>query len=295
MSPTPTSVRPTLKRVMFTTDFSSVSEKVLSHAVAITRRYRSKIYVAHVIPPDLYKSVPKEILPDAVKQTRAHVQHEMSRLLHGGKLRRLRHQVLIEEGDIADVLLRLVRKHAIDLLVIGTRGHRGVKRTLLGSVAEKVFRQAPCPVLIVPSAAREAGRITRILYPTDFSQQSMQAAPYAFSLAHHYGAKLIVLHVVQEEIHSVADLARRRKLVENRMKKSGLGRALQELEAELAVEFGEAAQKIRGAAAEWQADLIVLAVRQDKPTIAHLTEGTAYKVVRLSPCPVLAVSRRRKE
>ena len=285
--------RISFRRVLFATDFSLSSEIVLSHALTIARRYRSKMYVAHVIPPELYKAVPREILKEAVNRTREHAQHEMSRLMRLGGLRQLRHQTVIEEGDVATVLLRLVREHGIDLLVIGTRGHRGVKRMLLGSVAEKVFRQAPCPVLIVPPRAGEQVRVGRILYPTDFSQHSLQAAPYALSLSRHYRAKLILLHVVEEKvIESVADLDRRRTLAEKKLHQSILKKVDLEVKPELAVEFGEPAQRIRKVAAEWQAGLIVLAVRRAKPTSAHLTEGTAYKVVRQAPCPVLTIRRR---
>ena len=284
--------RSSLKKILLATDFSSVSPIVLAHAVAVARRYKSKLYVAHVIPPDMYTSVPAEILQQAVKETRQHAHHEMSSLLRLGGLRRLRHQAVVEEGEVADVLLRLAREHAIDLLVIGTRGRRGVKRLLLGSVAEKVFRQARCPVLIVPPAAGEEVRITRILYPTDFSKASLQAAPYAFSLARHYRAKLILLHVFEGNIHSIEGLARQRTLVQKRLKRSVLKDVDLDVKPELTVEFGEPAERIRKAAAEWQASLIVLAVRRDKAKVAHLAEGIAYKVVRQAPCPVLTVRRR---
>jgi nucleotide-binding universal stress UspA family protein len=279
--------------VLFATDFSLSSEIVLSHAVGIARRYSSRLYMAHVTPPELYRSVPDEILKEAVKRTREHVQHEMSRFIRLYGLRQMRHRTLLEEGNIVEVLLRLVREHAIDLLVVGTRGHVGVKRMLLGSVAERIFREAACPVLVVPPSAGERGRVFRILYPTDFSQRSLQAAAYAFSLARHYRAKLILLHVVEgASVHSVADLNRRRGGVEQRLKKSVLGKVELELKPELAVEFGEPAQRIRKVASEWQVELIVLAVRRAKPTTSHLAEGTAYKVVRQSPCPVLTVRRR---
>jgi len=284
--------RISLKRVLVATDFSVSSEIVLSYAAAIARRYRSKIYLAHVTPPELYRSVPREILKSAVTRTREHVRHEMSHLIRAGGLKKVRHQVLLEEGDIANVLLRLIREHAIDLLVIGTRGNRGVKRMLLGSVAEKVYRQASCPVLIVPPRAGERVRISRILYPTDFSQSSLRAAPYAFSLANHHRARLILLHVVEDTVvHSVADLNRQRQLVQDRLKKSISAAAELEFKPELEVSFGEPARRISKVAAEWQAGLIVLAVRPASLTTAHLREGTAHKVVRQAPCPVLTTRR----
>ena len=288
------SARISLKRLLFATDFSLSSAIALSHALAVARRYRSKLFVAHVIPPETYQSVPPEIRKEAVERTREHAQHEMSRLIRSKGIQKLRHQTMIEEGDIADVLLQLVRGHAIDLLTIGTRGHRGVKRMLLGSVAEKVFRQAPCPVLIVPPRAGEQARVNHILYPTDFSKHSLQAAPFAISLARHYRAKLIVLHVAEEAtLHSVSDLNQRRKSVERRLRKAVLSEVELPVKPELAVEFGEPAERIRRVAGEWQAGLIVLAVRYAKPTAAHLSEGTAYQVVRQAPCPVLTVRRRR--
>lgn len=284
--------RISLKRLLMATDFSSPSEIALSHALAIARRYRSRIYLAHVTPPELYKSVPGEFLKEAMERAREHAQHEMSHIIRAHGLGTLRHRILQEEGNISDVLLQLVKKHSIDLLVIGTRGHRGVKRLLVGSVAEKIFRQATCPVLIVPPSAEERSRIARILYPTDFSQHSLAAVPYAFSLARHHRAKLILLHVVERAGDSLADLNRQRKLIENRLRRSVLRRVVLEHKPVLEVEFGEPARKIRKVAAEWQANLIVLAVRRAKPEVAHLEEGTSYQVVRQAPCPVLTIRRR---
>ena len=65
---------------------------------------------------------------------------------------------------------------------------------------------------IVPPAAGEEVSITRILYLTDFSKASLHAAPYAFSLARHYRAKLILLHVFEGDVDSIEGLARQRSL-----------------------------------------------------------------------------------
>ena len=59
------------------------------------------------------------------------------------------HKELIEQGEVPEVLSKLVRKYDIDLIVIGTGGRKGLEKLLLGSVAEEVFRNAECPVLTV--------------------------------------------------------------------------------------------------------------------------------------------------
>jgi len=282
--------RASFKRVLVATDFTQPSKVAVSRALAIARRYNSKIYLAHVTPPEIYKSVPREILQSAVKGTREHVRGEMSQLIRTRGLTKVWHRIFLKEGNIVEVLLRLVRKHAIDLLVVGTHGHKGLNRMLRGSVAEKLFRQAPCPVLIVPLDAGDAVRTHRILYPTDLSRQSLQAARHALSWAGHHRAKMILLHVVPgAQLYSLADLNRQRALVKNRIQQSVSWKKNLQVKVEVEVEFGEPAQKINKVATEWRVDLIVLAVRSATPAAAHLEEGTAYRVVRNAPCPVLAV------
>ena len=184
--------RISFKNVLCATDFSPSSSTVVAYAVAIASRYRSKLYVAHVIPPDIYKSVPPEAMPEAVKQTHVQAQQDLESLSHRDEMEHINHELLLRDGQVSTVLLELLDKYKVDLLAIGTRGHTGLDRLLLGSVAEEMFRQAKCPVLIVPSHASQdsAARIGIIVYPTDFSQISLAAAPYALSLAKRYRAQL---------------------------------------------------------------------------------------------------------
>ncbi len=89
---------------------------------------------------------------------------------------------------------------ASDMIVIGTHGRGGFDHLMLGSVAEKVLRKAPCPVFIVPStlgAPRPTGRLRHILCPVDFGPTSMRAVEHALSLAQEANAALTVLHVIE--------------------------------------------------------------------------------------------------
>lgn len=165
--------RISFKNVLCATDFSPSSS---AYVVAIARRYRSKLYVAHVIPPDIYKSVPPEAMPEAVKQTHVQAQQDLESLSHRDEMEHINHELLLRDGQVSTVLLELLDKYKVDLIAIGTRGHTGLDRLLLGSVAEEMFRQAKCPVLIVPSHASQDSA-ARIVYPTDFSQISLTAAP----------------------------------------------------------------------------------------------------------------------
>lgn len=99
----------------------------------------------------------------------------------------------------ADGILRHASDHDASLLVIGTHGRRGLRRFLLGSVAEELVRLAPVPVLTVPyRCATWAGTDFTVLAPVDFSTYSLEALSWARRLAAHYGARLDLLHVVPE-------------------------------------------------------------------------------------------------
>lgn len=284
--------RISFKNVLCATDFSPSSSTAVAYAVAIARRYRSKLYVAHVIPPDIYKSVPPEAMPEAVKQTHVQAQQDLECLSHRDEMEHINHELLLRDGQVSTVLLELLDKYKIDLLVIGTRGHTGLDRLLLGSVAEEMFRQAKCPVLIVPSHASQdsAARIGIIVYPTDFSQISLAAAPYAFSLAKRYRAQLILLNVVQNPTaQSTEDFARLRKPIETQLHELLPADYRPNREPQVEVEFGPPAEGIARAASQANAGLIILGMTPAKAAVAHLPEGIIYKVVRTAACPVLTI------
>jgi nucleotide-binding universal stress UspA family protein len=280
------------RNLIAATDFSAHSVSVLTHAAAIARRYRSKLYVVHVIPTDVYKSVPAEVMEEALKQTKAYVQDAMSNQLRLEFLQRVKNEAVIREGQVAPELLKVATERNGGLLVIGTRGHHGLDRLLQGSVAEEVFRQASCPVLIVPPSAGEQSGIPvrTILYPTSFSENSLRAVPSVFSLARIHRARLILLHVLPEStIHSQDDIARLRATGEERLRQLLPAKDSLAQEPLLDVEFGPVEERIIRIAVENHADLIVLGIATASATAAHLAEGLTYKVVGAAPCPVLTV------
>jgi nucleotide-binding universal stress UspA family protein len=281
-----------LGSIMAATDFSAHSVSVLTHAAAIARRYRSKLYVAHVIPTDVYRSVPAEVMEQALKQTRAYVQDAMANQLRLEFLQYVQNEPVIQEGEVAPELLKLAAERKIGLLVIGSRGHRGLDRLLQGSVAEKLFRQAPCPVLVVPPRVSEHTGIPvrTILYPTSFSENSLRAAPFALSLARRHRARLILLHVLPgSTIHSQDDLVTLRAAGEERLRQLLPAKGGPSGEPLLYVEFGEVEQRIVRVAVEHHADLIVLGIAAAGAAAAHLAEGVTYKIIGAAPCPVLTI------
>jgi len=281
-----------LPQIICATDFSAHSGSVLTHAAAIARRYRSKLYLAHVIPTDVYRSVPAEVMTEALKQTRDYAQDAMRNQLALDCLQSVPAKPVLREGSVALELLKLIDELKAALLVIGTRAHHGLERLLQGSVAEEVFRQARCPVLVVPPAAGEQSGIPihTVLFPSSFSQNSLRASPYALSLARRHRARLILLHVLPENSGaSETDLAQSRAAREERLRALLPARGGPTLEPFFYVEVGPVAERIVRVAVENHVDLIVLGIATAGAAATHLAEGDAYKIVGAAPCPVLTI------
>jgi nucleotide-binding universal stress UspA family protein len=297
----------TFKNILLTTDFSEVSKKTVPYAAAIASRYSSKIYLVHVIPPEARMPVPMEHLPAQLDRSRLDADREMKSFLRVDWFGETPHEVLLERGPVWDALSDLIERDEIDLLVLGTHGRGGLKKVLLGSVAEELFRRASCPVLTVgpavPDEPTGQKEFRRILFATDFGQASLNALPYAISLATDNKARLMMLHVVtpvpvldvgpywytgtdmveQQKAARAKTLDRLRKLMPTDVNLPS--------DPEFLVGFDFVPDAILKTAADSQADLIVMGVNQSAwaRVSAHLPWATAYEVVCHAKSPVLTV------
>jgi nucleotide-binding universal stress UspA family protein len=290
-----TKTRVSLKNILYATDFSPTAVAALPYVMGLAKRFGATVYGLHVRFPATYPVVGPEGMPQFMEAAEEQAKQE-SKQLHEF-LAGLPHEVFITEGDVWTTINDTVRQQKIDLIVIGTRGRTGIGRALLGSVAEEIFRRAPCPVLTVgPHVSKDAKarlEMKEILYATDFSPESLAALPYATSLAQENQARLTLLHVIGEP--KVGELVHPEQYVDSTLRQL---RNLVPPEVELwcepkfMVERGPAADKIMEVAVARGADLIVLGVRgaEGRMGVAtHLLRPIAHRVVTQAQCPVLTV------
>jgi nucleotide-binding universal stress UspA family protein len=278
-----------LKNILFATDLTRYSHEALPYVRSLARKYGSKIFAFHVVSPTAVQTTAtgrekKISVTSAVRQARSAMKDLEP---EWGKLR---HQTIVRSGDVWREISKVIREKKIDLVVTGTHGRRGATKALLGSVAEKIFRQAPCPVLTVgPNTSGEPESIAdlhSILFPTDFSPASLAALPYAISFAQENRASLYLLHVmasVEEGPVAASFMDRLRNLAPR-------GEDLW-CEPKAFVESGHPGEVILQQAEEMEVDLIVLGTktRRTAPRGRPLPMATAYKVVSRAICPVLTI------
>lgn len=291
----------TLRRILCPTDFSDVSVRAESYAVALARHYDATLHLLHVDPPmplmAPYGEVPVDIR--LFEEQRAQAVADLAAAKGRAQAAGVRVETSICGGQAAREILQVSRDQSPDLVVIGTHGRGGVEHLLLGSVAEKVLRKAACPVLVVPPAAHpETGVLfSRILCPVDGSTASLDAARFAVSLARETDGRVILLTVIEpvpvygefaaldvEEYRRAGDAHARTVL---REAVSPETREWCRLDERIAV--GKASERILDTATAERADIVVMGVR-GRGAIDMLAFGsTANDVIRRASCPVLAV------
>jgi nucleotide-binding universal stress UspA family protein len=297
--PTPGVTAPvSIKTVLFATDFSPCSDQALPYAAALAGRYGARLLLAHILEPEPRSSVPLEPYPADYDRAHRHARESMEKLEERAELHAVRHEVLLEQGAMWTVLADLIQRRRVDLLVAGTHGREGIRKLLLGSGAEQIFRHALCPVLLVGprvSWPPSGNHFERILYATDFSADALQALPYALSLAQEYGAQLTLLHVVHADanvpVEFVAGAYSDEMLAEADRRLRALlpaGAALP-VPPQFRVEYGFAPESILGLALELKASVIVMGAHRGGVAATHLPWTTAHRVVCHAPCPVLTV------
>lgn len=137
-----------LKRILVPIDFSETSEAALKYGIALARAFGAHLYLLHV--PEHPGEAAEAEYPIGLFETMQNAAHDrLGHLLTDAETRELRPDSTMRMGVPCDEIVRFAQERNIDLIVMGTHGRTGIARVVIGSVAEKVVRKAPCPVLTV--------------------------------------------------------------------------------------------------------------------------------------------------
>ena len=147
-----------LKRILTATDFSQPSHVALRYAAAFAKAFSAEVLLCHVLEkPDFISSLPPVaegyFPPNLAEIQEKHARVQCEQILADTGLSHAR--VLLLHGSPAHEIAKAAAAENADLIIVGTHGRGAIAHLLLGSVAEKVVRSAPCPVLTVRSGEHE--------------------------------------------------------------------------------------------------------------------------------------------
>ena len=297
--------KPRIRRILCPIDFSEFSRHALDHALAVAKWSRAAVTVLHVVPP-LLEPDPMlplgRVIPPALTATdRDAIRAQVTRFVRAEAGDEVAVTVTVCEGAIVPEILQFAQAPAADLLVLGTHGRGGFDRLLLGSVAERLLRRAPCPVLTVPRRMADVVPVGSTLYPrilcaVDFSPASAKALDYAMALGAANDSRVTAVHVV--EAASIlepmfVDMPGGFQAVLRANAVEGLHRFVAEhagaaRTAREAIGNGKPYSEILRLAAEERSDLIVLGAHGGVAGLLAFGSNVNH-VVREASCPVLSV------
>ena len=144
----------TAQRLLVPVDFSEDANQALEYAIALASTLGARVILLHVMQSPPWGGVDMDVtLPHAYSQfiqhLEAEVTHRMQACLERVTARGLEGEMAVVHGEPFQEILDTAKKQQVDLIIMGTHGRTGLQHVLMGSVAEKVVRLAPCPVLVV--------------------------------------------------------------------------------------------------------------------------------------------------
>jgi nucleotide-binding universal stress UspA family protein len=293
------------RSVLIATDFSAASERPLRHSLALARFYGARLCLVHVISSmDLAMAGAGAIAvcEEAVLREAAELKDS---LIRSGALAGIQHKFIVRRGEIWPALREIIRQENADLVLAGTHGRHGVGKLFFGSIAEQIFRQADCPVLIFGPHCDDRPWFERCTTPltfllaTDFGHASLHGLPRVVAAANQLGAKLAFLSIVPA---APSDTDGELKTCQTDARMTTLQRLTElvndaglDLKPELYVESKSerpVSEKIIEAAGTLRADLIMMGLHHSDyaGVISHLDLAITYDVACQAGCPVLIFS-----
>lgn len=141
-----------IKKILVPVDFSENSQKILRTAVDFAARFKAEVVIVFVVQSfDDYSGffVPHmpiiQLEEEMVKSAKEKMKSFAVETLNGSVV----HSTAILSGDVVEEINSFAAKEKADLIVMGTHGYKGLDKILFGSVAEKIVKTAPCPVLTI--------------------------------------------------------------------------------------------------------------------------------------------------
>lgn len=272
-----------LKTIVVATDLGGRAEAALEYARKLAANYGARIVLAHGLDPmefAVVDKVPGSVLSRMTEDARRVLDHLTAELIREG----IRSHSEVRQGAVAEMLVDVARQYDAGLIVIGTKGMQGAGPVVVGAIAERLVRLAPCPVMAV-AADWNAGsnRPTPggpVLLAVEQNEAAAEAAATAASLAETFNRPLLALHV-RTAAEKAAGVNPCTAMEDQGIRFGGT------IQVRCLVKDGNPADAIVEAIAENHPCILVAGVKRCSETPGP--HGTAFALLSASRVPVLCV------
>jgi len=141
-----------VKKILTPVDFSENSPKIVAYACHMAEKFEARLTVVYIVEslnPYEGFAVPHISLAEFAEGLQKSAQDKMADFTEEHIPPSLAYDAKVMIGDVAATINSIAEKEGMDMIVMGTHGYKGLKHALFGSVAERVVKTAPCPVLMI--------------------------------------------------------------------------------------------------------------------------------------------------
>lgn len=275
--------------IVVPTDFSSVSTRAMTFAMTLAGS-GTRVTAVHALDPFSYRFGPQESSNLRRQQAWASAQSSMANWMREGKF--CTAEMMVVEDEPAIAVADFASSRGANLVVLGTSARRHGERLLLGSVAEEIFREIKCPVVVFgPKASfRKMRKACRFVFPTDLEPHSLAALSQLSNLRARFHADIAVIRAVAD-----ADFPGKRGRLQKETRKKFETAADQNLRRhtkKISVVFAPPAKAIPNFANRFGADAIIMGIRSGgelSRATTHIPWTLAHRVIAEATCPVITI------
>jgi nucleotide-binding universal stress UspA family protein len=290
----------TLKKILLPVDFSETSDKAVDYALFLGEKYGAKITLLHVVVVMQYDIDEEEHLnayETIIKKKEEKRRKYLNSHAAKGERRGIRiESVLIRGMTPGETILNFINENKFDVVVIGTHGRTELMKWWLGSVAEKIVRYSPIPVITIHKDYQKKPAIRKILFPVDFSEFSKMAFRAGMRLVRKFDAEPILMFAVEEQQHPFYYLQSSEPILNaNPELKRRLMKTLKDFTGSWKdtihyyLTEGKPHKEIEAYVEKNKVDLIVMASHGMSGWEHFLIGSTTERVVNVAPCPVMTI------
>jgi nucleotide-binding universal stress UspA family protein len=188
------------KKILCPMDFFPASERAFDYALKLASKYGASVHVLHVISRIVPTVSDKPVRTSPkTRDEEKQAKRELKRLEDKAAKASVPIETEIRIGDPDVQIIDTIKDSGADLQILGTHGRRGIELWIMGSVAERMMRASPIPLVVLGSGAKAGTSLQHVLVTTDFSKGTPDAIAYAVSVGEKHAAKVTILHVIETE------------------------------------------------------------------------------------------------
>jgi len=277
-------------KIVVPTDFSSGSARAMTFALALAG-HGGRVTAVHAVDPLLHRFGPQESSRLKRQRAWALAEESMARWLQAGKFSVC--DSIVIEGEPAPAIVRFAVAKGADFVVLATSARRHAARIMLGSIAEEIFREVNCPVVVLGPKARlrKRRKVTRLAFATDLGPVSLAALSQLSKIRNRFHSHVSVIRAVHPDIKSRTERIRIRN--HTRLKvEAATDFDLRKHIKQIHVEFDHPVNAITRFANAGKADAIVMGIRSGGAwhrATTHIPWALAHRVIAEAKCPVITI------